>query len=148
MIPVYVFSRPLDMRKHARLVRNVKAVYPIAKYAREKLQDIEHVLDSIQDPKKQKAYIKQIEKDLVSEYTPVLKKMTFSQGKILIKLIDRETSRTTYKLVQELKGNFSAFFYQNIGRLFGANLKQTYNKETGEDKLIEQIIIMYEAGYI
>lgn len=147
MLPLYVFSRPADMRRYARLIRNVKIVYPIAKEAKAKLAVMEDKIMHIKKKGDQKAYIKQMEKELKAQYTPVLKRMTFSQGKILIKLVDRETDRTSYELVKELRGSFSAFFWQGIARLFGANLKDSYDK-LGEDKVIEQIILMYEAGLI
>lgn len=146
LAPVYVFRRPIDMRRYARLVANVKKVYPIAREANRRLLEVESRMGSL-DRKRQHAYIRQVEQELKKEYTPILKKMTFSQGKILIKLIDRETDRTSYALVKELRGNFSAFFWQGIARIFGANLKDTYDKD-GEDKIIEQIIVLYEAGLI
>lgn len=146
LAPVYVFRRPVDMRRYARLVANVKKVYPIAREANRRLSEVEARMSGL-SRKQQQSYISQVEKDLKREYTPVLKKMTFSQGKILIKLIDRETDRTSYALVKELRGSFSAFFWQGIARIFGANLKDTYDKD-GDDKLIEQIIVLYEAGLI
>ena len=147
MWPVYVFKRPIDMRRYARLVYNVKKVYPIALEAREKLRETEAHLLTLKSKREQQAYIKQVEKEIKAQYTPVLKRMTFAQGKILIKLIDRETDRTSYELVKQLRGSFSAFFWQSVARIFGANLKDQYDKE-GEDKMIEQIIMLYEAGLI
>ena len=91
--------------------------------------------------------MRKVEKELIKEYTPVLKNMTFSQGKILIKLIDRQTDMTTYDIVKELRGGLSAGIWQGVAKLFDANLKQSYDAE-GEDKIIEQIITMYEAGLI
>lgn len=73
--------------------------------------------------------------------------MTFSQGKLLIKLIDRETGHTSYALVKELRNGFSAFLWQNVGRIFGMNLKDTYDA-TGDDQFIEMLIRLYEAGYL
>ena len=73
--------------------------------------------------------------------------MTFSQGKLLIKLIDRETEHTSYDLVKELRGGFRAFFWQSVARLFGANLKDTYDKD-GEDQIVEELIQLYEAGLL
>lgn len=146
--PVYKFNRPIDERRYARLIHNVKVVYPIAKEAKNKLAEMETYLLTLPNEKQQRAYIKRMEDEIKEQYTPVLKKMTFSQGKILIKLIDRETDHTSYALVKEMRGGFSAAFWQGIARVFGANLKEGYNKEEGEDKMIEQIIILYEAGVI
>lgn len=147
MLPVYVFRRPADMRRYARLIYNLKKVYPIAKAAKYKLQAAEIEMSKMSSDRKRREYVKIMEKELKAEYTPILKKMTFSQGKILIKLIDRETSRSSYDLVKELRGSFSAFFWQGIARIFGANLKDKYDKE-GEDKIIEQLIMLYEADLL
>ncbi len=145
--PIYVFPRGIDTRKYARLIANIKKVYPIAKEANATLRAMEEHLLTLPTRKEQQAFTKAMEKKLKEKYTPVLKKMTFSQGKILIKLIDRETSRTSYDLVKELRGGFSAFLWQGVARLFGANLKDTYDRY-GEDRTIEILILLYEAGEI
>ena len=88
-----------------------------------------------------------MEKELVKRYTPVLERMTRSQGLVLIKLIDREVNRTAFQLLEDYRSKFSARFWNTIGRLFKANLKAGYDPE-GEDALIEQIIILYEAGLL
>ncbi|MDL2230498.1 DUF4294 domain-containing protein [Alistipes sp. OttesenSCG-928-L06] len=148
MNPVPVYSNILiDRDKHRRLIRNVKIVYPIAKYANDKLREMESQMDGMQNKREQERYVKEVERQLKEQYTPVIKRMSFSQGKVLIKLIDRETGHTSYELVQDLRGKFSAFFWQNLGRLFGMNLKDGYDPE-GDDKLIEQIITYYEAGLL
>lgn len=147
MMPAYKFRRPIDQKRYAKLIRNVKIVYPIAKEAKNRLAKMEEYMLTLPSDKERKQYIKRMEREIKQEYEPILRKMTFSQGKILIKLIDRETSHTSYALVKELRGGFSAFFYQGIARLFGANLKDGYDK-TGDDKMIEQVIILYEAGII
>lgn len=142
-----VFSEPFDTRKYARLIYNVKVVYPIAQEARRTLEEMEEHLQTLKTQREQVEYIKSMENVLKRKYTPVLRDMTYSQGKILIKLIDRETSHTSYELVKQLRGGFRAFFWQGIARLFGANLKDRYDKE-GEDKIIERIIILYELGLL
>ncbi|MCC8034565.1 MAG: DUF4294 domain-containing protein [Rikenellaceae bacterium] len=146
LLPVYKFKRPIDARRHEKLIRNVKLVYPIAREARRRLEQMEEEMLSFPTPKEQREYMRRMEKEIKEEYEPVLRKMTLSQGKILIKLIDRETSNTSYELVKELRGGFRAVFWQGIARIFGANLKDGYDKD-GEDRLIEQIILLYEAGY-
>ena len=145
--PVIKYRRPVDLRRYERLVRNLKIVYPIAKYANQKLQEMEAVLATMDNKRDREAYAKQVERELKEQYTPIIRRMSFSQGKILIKLIDRETGSTSYDLVKELRGGFSAFFWQNLGRIFGMNLKDTYDKE-GEDRIIEQLIVLYEAGQL
>jgi len=145
--PVPVFSRPADLRRYSRLVENVKIVYPIARTANRMLREMETHLLALETQRERDAYTKLVEKNLKDEYTPVLRRMTFSQGKILIKLIDRETSKTSYALVHQFRGAVSATLWQGVARIFGANLKDTYDRD-GEDAIIEQIIILYEMGMI
>lgn len=147
ILPVYVFRRPADMRKYQRMVIAVKKVYPIAKYARRRMAEMEEVLLTLPTRKAQRAYTKQMEKQIKDEYTPVLKKMTRSQGKILLKLIDRETEYTSYEIVREFRGKFVAGFWQGVAKIFGANLKTEYDRE-GDDKMLEQIVLLYEAGLL
>ncbi len=147
ILPVYVFRRPADMRKYQRMVIAVKKVYPIAKYARRRMAEMEEVLLTLPTRKAQRAYTKQMEKQIKEEYTPVLKKMTRSQGKILLKLIDRETEYSSYEIVREFRGGFVAGFWQSVAKIFGANLKTEYDRE-GDDKMLEQIVLLYEAGLL
>lgn len=147
ILPVYVFRRPADMRKYQRMVIAVKKVYPIAKYARRRMAEMEEVLLTLPTRKAQRAYTKQMEKQIKEEYTPVLKKMTRSQGKILLKLIDRETEYSSYEIVREFRGGFVAGFWQGVAKIFGANLKTEYDRE-GDDKMLEQIVLLYEAGLL
>lgn len=147
ILPVYVFSRPVDLRRYRRLVDAVKKVYPVAKLAKSKMADMEAELSRLPTKKAQKVYIKGIYKEIKDEYTPVLKKMTRTQGKVLLKLIDRETEYTAYEVLKEFRGGFVAGFWQGMSRIFGQNLKSEYDKE-GEDRMIEQIVIYYEAGLL
>jgi hypothetical protein len=93
----------------------------------------------------QNNFLQQYEKDIFKEYEDDMKKLTFSQGKILIKLIERETQNTSFDLIRQYRGKFSATFWQSIARIFGADLKADYDP-AGEDYLIEQVIIEIEAG--
>lgn len=147
IVQVYAFTRPKDMRRYARLVHNVKKVYPYAQDAAAYLDTLDTQLSLIDNPKAQKKFVNQMEKKIVKRYTPILEKMTYSQGKVLIKLIDRQTQRTSYQLLRDFRGGFSAGFWQTVARMFKANLKDQYDKD-GDDQLIEQIIILYEAGLI
>lgn len=147
ILPVYVFDRPADLRRYRRLVNAVKKVYPIAKIARAKMADMEKVLCSLPTKKEQKAYIKRVYNEIKAEYTPVLKRMTRTQGKVLLKLIDRETEYTAYEVLREFRGGFIAGFWQGVSRIFGQNLKDEYDRE-GEDRIIEQIVLYYEAGLL
>ena len=147
ILPVYVFDRPAALRRYRRLVDAVKKVYPIAKIARAKMADMEKVLCSLPTKKEQKAYIKGVYNEIKEEYTPVLKRMTRTQGKVLLKLIDRETEYTAYEVLREFRGGFIAGFWQGVSKIFGQNLKDEYDRE-GEDRIIEQIVLYYEAGLL
>jgi hypothetical protein len=106
---------------------------------------INRLLETLPDEKAKRDFLQDYEKDILSRYEGDMRKLTFTQGKILIKLIDRETQNTSYDLIREYRGKFSAVFWQGIARIFGSNLKSTYDAE-GEDYLIEQIIKEIEAG--
>lgn len=147
ILPVYVFSRPVDLRRYRKLVDAVKKVYPIARIAKAKMVAMEEELCRLPTKKAQKAYIRQVYNQIKEEYTPVLKHMTRTQGKVLLKLIDRETEYTAYEVLKEFRGGFVAGFWQGVSRIFGQNLKSEYDKQN-EDRMIEQIVIYYEAGLL
>ncbi len=134
-------------RRLTRLVQNVKKVYPYAKLAGKKLRQYDHLLQQAKTERERKKLMKRAEKEINQEYGGELKDLTFSQGKILIKLIDRETGETSFNLVQELRGNFTAFFYQTFARVWGYNLKVRYDP-LGEDKTIETIVKMIDLGQL
>lgn len=134
-------------RKLTKLVKNVKKVYPYAKLAGKKLLDYEEILLAAESDKERRKIMKQAEIEIKEEYGGELKKLTFSQGRILIKLLDRETGNSSYELVQELRGKFTAFWYQAFAKLWGYNLKAKYDPE-GEDKQLETIVRMIERGQL
>ena len=139
------FETRKQYEKWTRLKQNVKKVYPYAIMASAKLKEMERVLDKLPNEESRKSYTKKIEKELQDEFGEELKNLSINQGRILIKLIDRETGDTSYELVKELRGSFSAFMWQSLARLFGSNLKSDYDPN-GEDKLIEAAIKQIEAG--
>lgn len=145
---VIAFRSIGDIKRHRRLIRNVKAVYPYALDARRYFNSLNAQLDTVSNKKERERITKSLEKEIIRRYTPVLENMTYTQGKILIRLIDRETERTSYQLLEDFRGKFSAKFWNTIAKIFRANLKQEYDPTQGEDKLIEQIIILYEAGLL
>jgi len=142
-----MFKTKKQARKNTRLIKNVKKVYPWAKLAGRKLQEYELILSQTETDRQRRKIMKQLEKEIHEEYGSELKKLTFSQGKILIKLIDRETTNTSFDLVKDMRGGFVAFFYQSFARVFGYNLKTEYDP-LGEDKNIETIVRMIENGVI
>ena len=135
-----------EIKKNQKLIRNVKKMLPYAKIGKQRLDELERRVGNL--PKKdRKAAIKQAEKDLLADFKDELEDCTISQGKVLLKLIDRETGRTSYALVDELRGKLRAGFYQTFARLFGYNLKASYDpKNNKEDNLIERIVISVEHG--
>lgn len=147
ILPVPVFRRPVDLRRYRRLVEAVKRVYPIAQIAKARMAEMEEELLRLPTKKEQKAYIKGVYHQIKEEYTPVLKHMTRTQGRVLLKLIDRETDHTAYEVLREFRGGFVAGFWQSVSRIFGQNLKSAYDRE-GEDRVIEQIVVYYEAGWL
>ena len=147
VVPVPVFNRRGDMRKYRRLVEAVKKVYPIAVTARERIAGMEDTLMMLKTKREQQAYIMRVERDIKREYTPVLRKMTRTQGRILIKLISRETDQSAFEIVREFRGRIEAGVWQMVAKIFGHNLKTDYDPE-GEDAMIEQIVKYIEAGLL
>ncbi len=149
-VEVYALKIPKThkgRKKLTKLVKNIKRVYPYAKMAGIQIKHYDKELQQAKNDRERKKIMKKAEKEIKERYGGELRKMNFSQGKILIKLIDRETGETSYNLVQEMRGNFTAFFYQAFARLWGYNLKTNYDPE-GEDKQIEVIVRMIERGQI
>ena len=135
-----------EIRKNQKLIRNVKKMLPYAKIGKQRLDELERRIAGV-SKKDRKAAIKAAEKDLLADFSDELKDCTISQGKVLLKLIDRETGRTSYVLVDELRGKLRAGFYQTFARLFGYNLKAQYDpKNNKEDNLIERIVLSVEYG--
>ena len=131
--------------RYRRLIYNVKRVYPYAIVVRESLTAVNDTLHMIEGDRERKRYLKEFEKSVFREYEDDMRSMTITQGKILIKLVDRETQNTGYDLIKEYRGSVSAVFWQGIARIFGTNLKDEYDRD-GEDYLIEKVIYEIEAG--
>ena len=147
---VYIYQPPKFNNKRRerfywRTVRDVKRTLPIAREVRGIINEAYEHLQTIPDKKEQKAYLNTIEKSLLKQYTPQMRKLTFSQGKMLIKLIDRECQRTGYELIKVFMGRFKANFYQAFASIFGASLKKEYDPEL-TDAEIEEIIYWVEKG--
>lgn len=147
VLPMHKFEKRRDLRRYRRLVRNVKKVYPYAKLAGEKYNEVMAKLEQLETDKEKKAYMKQVEEEIKDEFEDDLKKLTISQGRILIKLIDREIGETSYDLLKEFRGSFSAFFWQTLARIFGHNLKSNFDAD-GEDKLLNEIVLLIENGQL
>ncbi len=136
-----------EERRLTKLMKNVKIVYPYARLAGIKLEEYSGVLAQAPDDRSRRQIMKQVEDELDAEYGAELRELTVSQGKILLKLVDRETGNSSYDLVADLRGEFRAVFYQTFARFFGLNMKLRYDPE-GEDSEIEAIVRMIENGQL
>lgn len=147
IFPRLIFKSRYRERRYRKLVRDVRKAYPYAIYAKNMLDEMEAQFDSLKTEKEKKKYVKSVEKKLTGEFGDELKHLTITQGRILLKLIDRETGNTSYELLKELRGSVSAVFWQTIARIFGSDLKAPYDPN-GEDYLIERVVRMIETGQI
>ena len=141
------FRNSAESRQWERLVRNVKKAYPYAKLAGIKFNEYNQKMAGVTSEKVKKDMMKQAENELEAQFGDELKNLTVSQGKILLKQIDRQTSNCSYDIVKDFRGKFRAFFYQSFARLFGYNLKVKYDP-LGADADIERIVLMIENGVI
>ena len=141
------FRNSAESRQWERLVRNVKKAYPYAKLAGIKFNEYNQKMVGITSEKIRKDMMKQAEAELEAQFGDELKDLTITQGKILLKLIDRQTSNCSYDIVKDFRGRFRAFFHQSFARIFGYNLKVKYDP-LGADADIERIVLMIENGVI
>ncbi len=146
VIPQHDFKNPRQERKYNRYILKVKKVYPYAKPAGELLRKYEPEYLALDNDRDWRKMMKNLEKQLLDEYKDDLKRMTISEGYILIKLIDRETLKTSYSLIK-IRGGVPAVFWQGIARIFRNNLKTEYDPY-GEDRLLEEIVTLIEIGYL
>ena len=145
--PELTFKNKKQAGAYMRLVTNVKKVLPIAKEARQMLIETTELLDMLPDEKAKEAHIKRVEEDIFRTYKPKMKKLTYSQGKLLIKLIDRECHSSSYDMIKAFMGPIRAGFWQVFAWGFGASLKKEYDPE-GTDRLTERVVRMVESGQI
>lgn len=149
-IPVYAplhFRNARERRAFNRLVYNVKRVLPIAQEVNGLIAETYEVLEQLPDKKSKEAHISAVEKDIKQTYTPRMKKLTYSQGKLLIKLVDRECNQSSYEIVKAFFGPAKAAFYQVFAWTFRASLKKEYDPED-DDRLIERVVRQVETGQL
>ena len=149
---ILVYPQPKDwsrrgIRQYNILELRVLKVYPMAKVAAIKLKEYNRVYLNFKSERERKDYVKKIEKELFAEFENEIRTMSISQGRILIKLIDRETGQSSFEIIKEFKGGFSAFFWQSVARLFGHNLKSEYDA-ANEDRMIEYIVWQIDHGLL
>ena len=150
--PAYVFNRPervkntKEWRKFYRTVYNFAKVYPYALKAKEIMQDADSTIArSNFTPREREKYIKEYEKKLFREFEKPLRNLTITQGKLLLKLMDREMGISSFYVIKNYKGGAAAGFWQGIAKIFGSDLKNQYDR-FGEDKMIEELVQMYHNG--
>ena len=147
-VEVLAFKDRNERKKYYILKRRVEKVYPFALSAKEKLISIQNGLDSISKRRHRKQYTKEVAKWVKEEYAERLKNLTMSEGKILVKLIYRETNISSYEILKSYRGRFNAFFWQTMAKLWDNNLKTEYNPlNDREDILIEQILTQGKSDY-
>lgn len=134
-------------KEYARLVYNIKKVYPYAVQASIILKDIDQEYAQLKTKKEKKAYIDKMEKEAFRDFEKPLRSFTFSQGRLLVKLVDRQTNRTAYSILKEFKGGFSAFFWQSVAVIFSSSLKYEFDAEKN-DRMLNELILLYEAGLL
>lgn len=147
VFPEREFKNKRQFRRYSRYVQKVKKVYPVAAEARELLVKYEPMYNAAESQKERRKMMKKLEKELLRKHKDDLKKWSMSDGRILLKLINRETERTPYSLIKDFRGDFSAAFWQGVARLFKNNLKSGYDPEE-EDKVLEEIVTLIELGYL
>ncbi len=145
--PKLTFKNERQRQAYNRLVANIKKVLPIAKEVNSIIVETYEYLQTLPDKKSKDEHMKRVEKGIRKEYTPRMKKLTYSQGKLLIKLVYRECNSSSYQLIQAFLGPIRAGFYQAFASLFGASLTKKYDPE-GVDKYTERIVRQVEAGQI
>ncbi len=149
---LYVFNRPnkwkesKQWRQYYRTVYNFKKTYPYALKAKLIIMDADSTLaHSNFTPRQREKYLKEYEKRLFKEFEQPLRGLTFTQGRLLLKLLDRELGQTSYYVIKNYRGGAAASFWQGIAKIFGSDLKKPYDK-FGEDKIVEELVVMYHQG--
>ena len=145
--PKITFDSQKKMNAYLRLVRNVKKVLPIAKEVNGIIIETYEYLETLPNKKARDEHLKLVEKSIVKEYKPRMKKLTYSQGKLLIKLVYRECDSSSYDIVKAVLGPVRAGFWQAFAGCFGASLTKGYDPE-GTDRLTERVVLMVEAGQL
>ena len=147
VFPPERFKNKKEEQFYWKTVRDVKKTLPYAKLICSTLLETYEYLETFPTKKEKEEYLKQFEKEIFRQYKPVMKKMTRSQGKMLCKLINRETNQTSYSIVKAFLGSFRAGFWQTFGRFFGVNMKNPYRPEQDKtDAMIERICVRIEQG--
>ena len=149
-LPVWAplrFKNARQRREYNKLVYNVKKVLPLAQRVNDMIAETYLVLESLPDKKSKEQHIKDVERSIKEQFTPEMKKLTYSQGKLLIKLVDRECNQSSYEIVQAFFGPAKAAFYQVFAWTFRASLKKEYRPDD-DDRLVERVVSLVETGQL
>ena len=141
VFPPLHFTSPKEWSDYYRLIRNVKIVLPYAIMINNIIVETYEYIQTIPDPKRREAHLKLVEKGLMAQYKQPFKRLSYTQGKLLIKIIDRECNQSSYNIIKAFMGRLRAGFYQGFASIFGASLKKEYNP-FGEDALTERVITL------
>ena len=153
VLPTYYCYPPLKFKNkkeeqfYWRTVRDVKVVLPYVRHIRKVMEKTNEALMSMPDKASRDAYMKNFEKRIYKENETKFKDLTLNQGKLIIRLLDRETNNTSYELIKAYRGSFSAGFWQVFALVLGADLKTKYGTKE-EDAVIERVIVLVEAGQL
>jgi hypothetical protein len=139
-------GRKMNYRRYSRLVRKLRKVYPFAREAVIELQKYNEMYENADNERDKRKYVRKVEKELFRRHEDELKKLTISEGRYLILLIDRETGNTSYSIIKEVKGGLPALFWQGVARIFSNDLKEEYDPNY-KHFVIEQIVLMLEKEY-
>lgn len=145
--PPEVFKNDKERERYTKLVRDIKYVFPYAQKTRELIIETHDYLETLPDEKARKRHMRLVEKGMKEQYEPTVRKITRTQGKLLVKLINRECGQTSYEIIRAYIGSFKAGVYNVLSTLFGNNLKKKYDP-TGEDAEIERIVRKVESGQL
>ena len=145
--PEMKFRNEKERQAYTKLVRDVKRTYPYARLIYNTLIETYEYIETMPDDKTKQAHLKRMEKDLYNQFKPEMKKMTLAQGKLLIKLVDRECNQTSYNLALAYLGSIRATFWNVFAGMFGASLKSSYDPN-GKDAMTEQVVQLVERGQI
>jgi hypothetical protein len=147
VLPPERFRSKKEEQFYWRLVRDIKAVYPLSKIVYATLYETMDYLETVPNQKERDRHLKKMEKELLKRYEPTIRKMTYNEGKILLKLIDRQCNTSSFDLIKAYRGAFTAHFWQGIAKLFKADLKSEYDA-VDQDYMIERIIIRIDQGQL
>lgn len=149
-LPVYPpmkFKSARQRQQYNKLIQNVKRTLPIAQRVRSIIGETYEVLEMLPDEKSKSKHISEVEKSIKKQFTPEMKKLTYSQGKLLIKLVDRECKQSSYEIVKAFFGPTKATFYQIFAWSFNSSLKKEYRPDD-DDKLVERVVRQVETGQL